>query len=112
MRNNILKYLEESSLKYPANICISDVNQSLTYKESVAKSYAISLQLRNYDSLNKPIVIFTKKSVNALSMIFSATMAGGYIAQLILILPKNVCQKYYLAFKTVLYFMTKRQLIC
>ena len=46
MRNNILKYLKRSSLDYPENTCISDSSHSLTYAESTAKSYAISLQLR------------------------------------------------------------------
>ncbi|QYJ98951.1 amino acid adenylation domain-containing protein [Shewanella alkalitolerans] len=77
MRNSIIKYLREASLKHPENICISDADNSLTYGEVVAKSYAISTKLEELYCKNKPIVVFTKKSVNALMMIFSATMAGG-----------------------------------
>ena len=89
MRNSILKYLQASSMKHPENICVSDSSHSLTYAESTAKSYAISLQLRQLGSLNKPIVVFAKKSVNALSMIFSATMAGGVYCPVDINSPKE-----------------------
>ncbi|WP_140294791.1 AMP-binding protein, partial [Vibrio parahaemolyticus] len=64
-------------------------SHSLTYAESTAKSYAISLQLRQQGSLNKPVVVFAKKSVNALSMIFSATMAGGIYCPVDIHSPKE-----------------------
>ncbi|WP_241573041.1 amino acid adenylation domain-containing protein [Vibrio parahaemolyticus] len=89
MRNSILKYLQASSMEHPENICVSDSSHSLTYAESTAKSYAISLQLRQQGSLNKPIVVFAKKSVNALSMIFSATMAGGIYCPVDINSPKE-----------------------
>lgn len=89
MRNNILKYLKKSSIEHPDNRCISDKDISLSYAQVIAKSFAISLELSKGNCLGKPVVILSKKSTNAVNMLFSATMAGGIYCPVDVSSPKE-----------------------
>lgn len=85
----VLQYLETSALNYPDRPAVSDGESCLTYSQLEEKSKRIGSFLCGITDIDKPIIIFARKSTQALCCFFGAAYAAVFILLQSLICPVN-----------------------
>lgn len=78
MCNNVLNYIESSVLSYPDKIGYSDSSSSLSFKMIGLTAKAIGSFLSLHSIYKKPVVIFMKKSPQAICAFFGSIYGGCY----------------------------------
>ncbi len=78
MQNNVLEYLENTWQSVPDKICYSDGKSNLTFSEVYHNSRAIGSALLNRGLSRVPVVVFMKKSPQAIVAFLGCIYAGCY----------------------------------
>lgn len=89
MQTSILKYLEESTDKYPDKIAVIDERDSLSYRELLYDCKCIGSGLAVTISDHAPVGIYMEKSADALCAFLGTVYAGGCYSFLNPELPDN-----------------------
>ena len=89
MQTSILKYLEESTDKYPDKIAVIDERDSLSYRELLYDCKCIGSGLAVTISAHAPVGIYMEKSADALCAFLGTVYAGGCYSFLNPELPDN-----------------------
>lgn len=76
MQNNVLEYLENTYSEVPDKVCYCDNRTSLTFLEVYNRTRSIGTALAQRGYYGVPVVVFMKKSPEAITA-FLGTIAGG-----------------------------------
>ncbi len=75
---NVLEYLENSAVKYPDKIAVADMESSCTYRQLLHNAKCIGSFLASVETPGRPIVVFMKKSLEALTAFLGIVYAGCF----------------------------------
>lgn len=78
MKKTIISYFEDTVKKYPNNVAVSDINDKLTYSQLMNKSKIIATEISTCNFINKPIVIFMKRTCNLPVAMMSVLYSGNF----------------------------------
>ncbi len=78
MKKTILDYFESTVNKFPDNIAVSDINNSLTYNELMNKSKILATEIVKYNISDKPIVLLMKRTTNLPIAMMSVLYSGNF----------------------------------
>jgi amino acid adenylation domain len=75
---NVLEYLENSVEKFPDKIAVADMESSCTYQQLLHNAKCIGSFLASVEAPRRPIVVYMKKSVEALTTFLGIVYAGCF----------------------------------
>ncbi len=78
MKFTVTDFLEETAEKFPDKIAFSDLNESVTWKEFVAKSKELSVFVAENFRPREAVPVMIEKSVKTLEWFFAAIYAGCF----------------------------------
>lgn len=76
--NNVLQFLEESAVRYPAKTAVQDGNGECTYKELMEDGKAIGSYLAERTRPRRPVAVFMDKGVFTLKCFMGIVYAGCF----------------------------------
>lgn len=80
--NNVMNYLEDSSLKYGDKVAVIDENGSCTFSQLCQISRSVGYYLSKRNIKNSPIIVFMEKGIDALCAFFGVAYSGNYYSLL------------------------------
>lgn len=113
---NVLEYLENAFINFSDKTAVIDENSSVTYSQLKYRSEKIGSFLCGHTEINKPIIVFADKGIDALCCFFGTVYAGCFytladphlpderLAKVQSILKSNIVltnEKYYEKAKTI-----------
>lgn len=76
--NNVLDYLETSARCFPDKVAVKDTVKSCTFAELYNQALRIGTYLSGYVAMQRPVVVFSEKSVDVLATFMGTVCAGGF----------------------------------
>ena len=74
---NVLDYFEKTCKKYKDKTAIIYENEKITYNDLLNKSKSIGTYLKEDMIVNKPVIVFMNKSIEAIESFLGVLYAGG-----------------------------------
>lgn len=75
---NVLEYLEQSAARYPTKTAVEDPEKSCTYTQLVQSAKSVGSAICALVPPRSPVVVFTEKSVDALTAFMGIVYAGCF----------------------------------
>ena len=82
MQTNILEYLERTVLRLPDKIAYADDKTGLTFQQVYDQSRSVGTYLAGQDIYKEPVIVFMKKSPQAVAAFFGTVYGGNFYVPL------------------------------
>lgn len=89
MKKCITDYLDVTLSKWPKKIVFGEKDKAITYEEFVIKAKILATRILLLNLYNKPIIIFTDKSINTLVGMFGVLYSANYYTVVDRNMPEN-----------------------
>ena len=87
MIRTVLDYLELTKKRIPDTVALADENESITFKCLMADTQSVATAISHYGFVNKPIAVFTEKSVKTVVAFLGVAMSGNYYVPIDVTMP-------------------------
>lgn len=93
MNKTIAEYLENTALKYPEKVAISDENREMTFSDLRKEARNIAMNLAQRGLFKKPVAIYMDKCVECFAAMVAVTYSGNFYTVLDVHMPMARIEK-------------------
>ena len=74
---SVMDYFENTCMRYKDKVAIRCENETITYHDLFSRVQIVASYLKDYITLNMPVIVFMDKGISAIESFFGILYAGG-----------------------------------